>query len=258
LRPLTGWETVPIAFAVVGRPQDVDRRLGQHQPDELTLANVRDGVIKYMNLRKNKLQLLCSTFLDHIEALERKLGIEKAKVEKAKVEHKVLAQVLVVHKAEYKELKITSTPIKTFELKAELKELKETVKDLELELRPEKAEALHNVQLRAELKELKESVFVNKDKNGTNFPCNEEEKSANNILQRPPLQDLQRGGRRQGCGQHGRRNLRQGGRCQRDLQRGEVGQAGQAGQVGPQTCGACRRTSRCRRRPRTSRGRSAR
>jgi hypothetical protein len=32
LRPPTGWETVPIAFAVVGSPQDVDRRLGQHQP----------------------------------------------------------------------------------------------------------------------------------------------------------------------------------------------------------------------------------
>jgi hypothetical protein len=42
--------------------------------DKLTLANVRDGVIKYKNLRKNKLQLLCGTFLDHIEDLERKLG----------------------------------------------------------------------------------------------------------------------------------------------------------------------------------------
>jgi hypothetical protein len=38
--------------------------------DELTLANVRDGSIKYNNLRKNKLQLLCGTFLDHIEDLQ--------------------------------------------------------------------------------------------------------------------------------------------------------------------------------------------
>jgi chromosome segregation ATPase len=149
--------------------------------DKLTLANVRDGVIKYKNLRKNKLQLLCGTFLDHIEDLKRELGIEKAKVEKAKVEHKALAQVLVKHKAGYKELKktigdrelelrldvSTSTPNKTFELKAELNELKETVKDLKLELRLEKAEALHNVELLAELKELKEFVFVKEHVNDT-------------------------------------------------------------------------------------------
>jgi hypothetical protein len=113
-------------------------------PNELTLANVKDGSIKYKNLRKNKLQLLCGTLLDHIEDLELELRLEKAKVEKARVEHR-----------------------------AELKELKRTVGDLELELRLEKAKAPHNVstpnktfELRAELKELKEAVFVNK--NGTN------------------------------------------------------------------------------------------
>jgi hypothetical protein len=103
------------------------------------------------------------------------------RLEKAKVEHR----------AEFKELKKTigdlelelrekakaphnvSTPNKTFKLRAELKELKETVKDLELELRLEKAEALHNVELRAELKELKEAVFVNK--NSTDATSNGED-----------------------------------------------------------------------------------
>jgi hypothetical protein len=151
-------------------------------PDELTLANVKDGTIKYKNLRKNKLQLLCGTLLNHIKDLELELRLKKAKVEKAKVEHR----------GELKELKKTvgdlelelrlekamaphnvSTPNKTFELRAELKELKETVKDLELELRLEKAEPLHNVELRAELKELKEAIFVHK--NGTNATSNGED-----------------------------------------------------------------------------------
>jgi hypothetical protein len=81
-------------------------------PEELTLANVRDGIIKYKNLRKNKLQLLCGTFLDHIKDLERELRIEMAKFEKARVEHR-----------------------------ADFKELKKTVGDLELELRLKKAKA---------------------------------------------------------------------------------------------------------------------
>jgi hypothetical protein len=107
-------------------------------PDKLTLANVKDVTIKYKNLRKNKLQLLCGTLLDHIEDLELELRLEKAKVEKAKVEHR-----------------------------AERKELKKTVGDLELELRLEEVKAPHNVstftqkqtfELRAELKELKETV----------------------------------------------------------------------------------------------------
>jgi hypothetical protein len=55
-------------------------------PDKLTFANVKDGTIKYKYLRKNKLQLLCGTLLDHIKDLELELRLEKAKVEKAKVE----------------------------------------------------------------------------------------------------------------------------------------------------------------------------
>jgi hypothetical protein len=94
--------------------------------DKLTLANIRDGIIKYKKLRKNKLQLLCGTFLDHIEDLERKLRIEKAKVEKANVEANAKAKALVEHKAEYNELK-------------------KTIGDRELELRLEKAKAPHNV-----------------------------------------------------------------------------------------------------------------
>jgi hypothetical protein len=46
-------------------------------------------------------------------------------------------------------------------------------------------------------------------------------------LAETPLRDLQQGGQRQGCGQHGQRHLRRGGRRQPDLQRGKVGQAGQ-------------------------------
>jgi hypothetical protein len=56
-------------------------------PDKLTLANLKDGTIKYKNLRKNKLQLLCGTLLDHIKDLD--LELEKAKVKKAKVESRL-------------------------------------------------------------------------------------------------------------------------------------------------------------------------
>jgi hypothetical protein len=44
-------------------------------PDNLTHANVMDSTIKYMTLRKNKLQLLCGNLLDHIKDLK----VEKAK-----------------------------------------------------------------------------------------------------------------------------------------------------------------------------------
>jgi hypothetical protein len=71
-------------------------------PDELTLDNVRDGKVKYKNLKKDQLQELCATLLGRIEDLE--LGLEQAKVP-----HNV------------------STPDETFELRAELKELKEAV-----------------------------------------------------------------------------------------------------------------------------------
>jgi hypothetical protein len=187
-------------------------------PDELTLANVKDGTIKYKNLRKNKLQLLCGTLLKHIKDLELELRLKKAKVEKAKVKHR----------GELKELKKTvgdlelelrlekamaphnvSTPNKTFELRAELKELKETVKDLELELRLEKAEPLHNVELRAELKELKEAIFVHK--NGTNATSNGED-DVKGVVNTADVT----------C---------RGGRRQRNLQQGKVGQAGQVGQA---------------------------
>jgi hypothetical protein len=70
--------------------------------NKLTLDNVRDGKVKYKNLKKDQLQELCATLLGHIEDLE--LGLEKAKAP-----HNV------------------STPDKTFELRAELKELKEAV-----------------------------------------------------------------------------------------------------------------------------------
>jgi hypothetical protein len=68
-------------------------------PDERTLAYVRDGHIKYKNMKKDQLKLLCGTFLDHIEDL-------KLRLEKAKAPHNV------------------STPNETFELRAELNELK--------------------------------------------------------------------------------------------------------------------------------------
>jgi DNA-binding Xre family transcriptional regulator len=70
--------------------------------DKLTLDKVRDGHVKYKNLKKDQLKELCATLLGHIEDLE--LGIEKAKAP-----HNV------------------STTNETFELRAELKELKEAV-----------------------------------------------------------------------------------------------------------------------------------
>jgi hypothetical protein len=71
-------------------------------PDKLTFANARDGHVNYKNLKKDQLKELCATFLDHIEDL--KLRLEKAKCPAN-----------------------TSTPNQTFELRAELKELKDSV-----------------------------------------------------------------------------------------------------------------------------------
>jgi hypothetical protein len=69
---------------------------------KLTLDIVRDGHVKYKNLKKDQLKELCAIFLDIIEDLELRL-------EEAKAPHNV------------------STPNKNFELRAELKELKEAV-----------------------------------------------------------------------------------------------------------------------------------
>jgi hypothetical protein len=71
-------------------------------PDELTLANVRDGHVKYNNLKKDQLKEFCATLFDHIEDLQ--LRLEKAKCPPN-----------------------TSTPNETFRLRAELKELKDAV-----------------------------------------------------------------------------------------------------------------------------------
>jgi hypothetical protein len=57
-------------------------------PDDLTYANVRDGKVKYKTIRKSKLQLLCTSLLDHIKDLKlwHEEELKEAKVEKAKVE----------------------------------------------------------------------------------------------------------------------------------------------------------------------------
>jgi hypothetical protein len=68
---------------------------------KLTLANVRDGHIKYKNLKKDQLKELCATFFDHIEDLELRLEMSKA----------------------------PPTPFSNeeYELRAELKELKDAI-----------------------------------------------------------------------------------------------------------------------------------
>jgi hypothetical protein len=98
-------------------------------PNNLTFANVRDGILKYKNLRKSRLQLLCGNFLDHIEDLKLELRLEKAKA------------------------------LHNIELRAELKELKEAVF----------VSNASNVELRAELRELKEAVFVSNASNTSNW-----------------------------------------------------------------------------------------
>jgi hypothetical protein len=70
--------------------------------EELTLDNVRDGKVKLNALKKVQLLELCNTFIVHIGRLELEL-------EKNKAPHNV------------------STSNETFELRAELKELKEVV-----------------------------------------------------------------------------------------------------------------------------------
>jgi hypothetical protein len=71
-----------------------------HPDHELNLDNVRDGNIKIKNLKKDELKELCTTFYDHIEDLEVRL--KKAK-----------------HPP--------NTSNKAYELRAELKDLKDAV-----------------------------------------------------------------------------------------------------------------------------------
>jgi endo-alpha-1,4-polygalactosaminidase (GH114 family) len=148
-------------------------------PDELTLANVKDGIIKYKTLRKDKLQLLCGTLLDHIEDHEAKFV--EAYVKEAEAKAKAIGkidQIITVQRAEIEELKeaVFVSNASNVELRAELRELKESAfvssasdasngeDNVRAELR-ELKEAVavsnaSNVELRAELRELKESAFV--------------------------------------------------------------------------------------------------
>jgi hypothetical protein len=45
---------------------------------ELNFANVRDGHIKFKNLKKDQLNELCATFFNHIKDLELRLEKSKA------------------------------------------------------------------------------------------------------------------------------------------------------------------------------------
>jgi hypothetical protein len=51
---------------------------GSVDPDKLTLVNIRDGHVKYKNLKKDKLKLLGATFFNHIEDLELRLKKTKS------------------------------------------------------------------------------------------------------------------------------------------------------------------------------------
>jgi hypothetical protein len=104
--------------------------------DELTLENVKDGTIKYRTLRKDKLQLLCGTLLDHIEDYEAKFV--EAYVKEAKAKAKAIGeidQIITVQRAEIEELKeaVLVSNASNVELRAELKEAKVEKAKVELE-----------------------------------------------------------------------------------------------------------------------------
>jgi hypothetical protein len=130
--------------------------------DELTLENVKDGTIKYRTLRKDKLQLLCGTLLDHIEDYEAKFV--EAYVKEAKAKAKAIGeidQIITVQRAEIEELKeavlvskeaVLVSNASNVELRAELKEAKVELEELKEAVLVSNAS---NVELRAELKEAK-------------------------------------------------------------------------------------------------------
>jgi hypothetical protein len=104
--------------------------------DELTLANVKDGTIKYKTLRKDRLQLLCGTLLDHIEDYEAKFVGAYVKEAKAKAEAiGKIDQIITVQRAEIEELKeaVLVSNASNVELRAELKEAKVEKAKVELE-----------------------------------------------------------------------------------------------------------------------------
>jgi hypothetical protein len=95
--------------------------------DKLTLANVKDGTIKYKTLRKDKLQLLCGTLLDHVEDYEAKFV--EAYVKEAEAKAKAIGkinQIITVQRAKIEELKeaVLVSNTSNVELRAELKEVK--------------------------------------------------------------------------------------------------------------------------------------
>jgi endo-alpha-1,4-polygalactosaminidase (GH114 family) len=104
--------------------------------DELTLANVKDGTIKYKTLRKDKLQLLCGTLLDHIKDYEAKFMeayVQEAKA-KAKANGKI-DQIISVQRAEIEELKdaVLVSNASNVKLRVKLKEAKVEKAKVELE-----------------------------------------------------------------------------------------------------------------------------
>jgi hypothetical protein len=128
--------------------------------DELTLENVKDGTIKYRTLRKDKLQLLCGTLLDHIEDYEAKFVEAYVKEAKAKAIGEI-DQIITVQRAEIEELKeavlvskeaVLVSNASNVELRAELKEAKVELEELKEAVLVSNAS---NVELRAELKEAK-------------------------------------------------------------------------------------------------------
>jgi hypothetical protein len=189
-------------------------------PDELTLDNVRDGKVKYKNLKKDQLLELCATVLGHIKDLE--LGLEKAKAP---------------HNG--------STPEETFEL-------------------------------RAELKELKEAVFVNKS--GTNamgdkpvgltqaywdtgnrrvIPWDAINRLAEEQGGPPSKTPIGEDDVKQVVNAVNATSVKEGDHNATYSKAKSAKLAKLVKLAKSKPCGACHRTSRCRRRPRTSRGRSA-
>jgi hypothetical protein len=188
---------------------------------ELTLANVRDGHIKYKNLKKDQLKELCATFFDHIEDL--KLRLEKSKAPPAPVSNE-------------------------------------------------------DYELRAELKEWKDAVFV--DKNGINTMGDKPTGGltqaywATGVRRAIPWDVINKLAEDDSGKTSSEEDDIKGAINATSVEEDDVEGAAKANATSskaksaklaswsrwpsPRTYGACRRLSRCRRRPRPRRGRSAR
>jgi hypothetical protein len=190
---------------------------------KLSLANVRDGHIKIKNLKKDQLNELCATFFDHIEDLE--LRLEKSPLSN-----------------------------KDYELRAELKELKDAVLVDENGINAMGDKPTGSLTQAYWASGDKRAIpwdIINKFAEDNPGKTSSEEDDVKGAVNATPARSTQP--------PLGRTTSRARPRpMQLPARQSWPSWPSWSRWPSPRTCGACRRLSRCRRRPWPSRGRSAR